>query len=119
MELPHILIVQTDTPKRNALMSILRRNKMKCTGVAEAILALKQIEHEHYDLIIIIDHFEDMPGQELVGLIKNHSLKNKVIFVSSTPDAEEQKMAEAMLVDQYMPDYSDKNILLKSIKRLL
>lgn len=119
MKKKSILIVQHSASKREALTSVLRRNGFHVSSVDEGTHALHMLQDEKFELVIVVDHMEDMPGQELIGLIKNTEKDTKTIMVSSLPDQYEEDFAKQVGCDLYMADYSDKNILLKAIKGLL
>jgi|GEM_PF-4050948 len=119
MKKKSILIVQHSASKREALTSVLRRNGFQVSLVDEGTHALYLLQEEKFELVIVVDHMEDMPGQELIGLIKSTEKDTKTIMLSSLPDQIEEDYAKEVGCDLYMPDYPNKNILLKAIKGLL
>ncbi len=116
-----ILLVQHDRQGRESLATILRRSKYKISAVEKATHALNLLEDEKttFNCLIVVDHLEDMPGQELIGLARAGRPGIKTVMISFNPHDEEEKFVKASGCDVYMPDYSDKNILLKAIERLL
>lgn len=82
-------------------------------------LTLLEDNAANFHCMIVVDHFEDMPGQELIALTRSRFPVVKTVMISSQPDEDEEQFVKANGCDVYMPDYSDKNILLKAIERLL
>ncbi|MBI2522678.1 MAG: response regulator [Bdellovibrio sp.] len=116
-----ILLVQHDKQGREALAITLRRSNYQISSASQGMQALTLLEERsmHFHCLIVIDHLEDMPGQELIGLVRSRFQEIKTIMVSSQADEEEEQFVKANGCDVYMPDYSDKNILLKAIEGLL
>ena len=116
-----ILLVQHDRHGRETLATILRRSNYKISAVDKGTHALSLLEDPktNYSCLIVVDHLEDMPGHELIGLARAGRPGIKTIMISFNPHDDEEKFVKATGCDVYMPDYSDKNILLKAIERLL
>ncbi|MEK6626165.1 MAG: response regulator [Bdellovibrionota bacterium] len=116
-----ILLVQYNQSGREALAAILRRYKYHISSATQGMQALALLEENttNINCLIVVDHFSDMPGQELIAMTRARFPLVKTVMISSQPDDEEEKFVKANGCDVYLPDYSDKNILLSTIERLL
>ena len=114
-----ILLVQFDDKSRELTRQILTRNEFLVTSSKLGAEALQKIEKENFPLVLIIDHLEDMPMQEVSGIIKDIRPEVRVIVISNLATPDEEEAVYDSMADLYMPNYEDKNRIIKAIKELI
>ena len=114
-----ILLVQDDLRSRNTIKGILERNGIPTVAAGSGTHGIQMVEKNKFNLIIIIDHLEDMPFHELAGLIKGEREIANVIVCSSKYDEDEKSDSLQAGASEYMELSTDRNPLINVIKRIL
>lgn len=100
-----ILLAIADSALRNTINSSLRIQGFEVVTVDQGSMSLSKLEEDdNFGCVVIIDHFEDMPSQEVLGLIRINWPKEKlhVILMSSEPTVDEKKTCLELGATSYL-----------------
>ena len=100
-----ILVLDEDATRRNNFTSRLRLQEFDTEIGTGGFHALHLLEKENYHVIVIFDDMHDMPGEEIVGLMRSHFAKEKlpILFISKKPDPVAADELFKLGIDDYLP----------------
>lgn len=115
-----ILYVEDDEDTFNAVKVLLETQGYKVNGAANGKEALKLIEKEHHDLILLDIMLPDMSGWDIFQKIHKSTPKQKVAFLSVMPVSEERKkvLIKSGAMDYIMKPF-DKEDLIRRVNKIL
>ncbi len=114
----NILLVQHNPKERRDMTGVMQRNGLSVVAIDSATQTLSLLEQEDYGIIIIIDHLEEMPGQELCSLIKSHWPAKKVLIVSKEYNEQDREINMEAGADGFFPNTNDRNLIIKAVQNL-
>ena len=118
-EVKHVILAQHNQVQRNLLKSVFERSGLSTIATESGTHALEMIEKHGVKIVIIVDHLEDMPFQELTGMITSDNNKAIVLVCSSEFDKVEQEECKMAGAFAYMELKLDKNPLIRLVKKAL
>lgn len=119
-EIPrNILLVLNNLNERNNLSSRLRTQGFHVECASGGFHALHLIENHPYHLAIIVQNMHDMPGGEIISLLRNAKNQKElpVLFLSKRANADE--MMELMALGATCQEYTQNfQAILETINKL-
>jgi two-component system response regulator HydG len=83
-----ILLVEDDLTYRTLILSVLRKSDFHCTFCVDGDHALKKLEQEKFDLLIV-DYLVPGPnGIEIVRWVRNHGINIPALVITNYPSDE-------------------------------
>ena len=85
-ESTRILVIDDEQVVRDLLVTVLSSAGYKVDGMQDARKALKVLESEHYDLMLVDIHMPDMNGMEFFQTLalRESASASKVIFITGS-----------------------------------
>ncbi|MBN2144424.1 MAG: response regulator [Candidatus Aureabacteria bacterium] len=77
-----ILLVEDDNCLRESLTMVLQENDFEVVNIADGKGALKSLQQNKFDAIILDDNLPFIQGQDLLGLIRIQNPSVKIILMS-------------------------------------
>lgn len=87
-----VLLIDANIQRRNTLSARMRVAGLVVEAATGGFHALNLTENKKYDGVIVVENADDMPGKEIVGLMRQqHHDKDKfpILFLGSKKDADE------------------------------
>lgn len=76
-----ILVVDDDMSARTTFSSVLRKEGYRVTAVKDGYEAIKAIDDESFDLVLVDLGMPGLDGIEVLEKIKSRSLKPELLFI--------------------------------------
>ena len=102
MTLPQILVIEDDPDLQSYLKSFLTENNFSVKTASTASLALKLIEQNEPDLVIMDLVLPDMPGESLCGQIRQQYQKLPIIMLTAKTSVAEKIRGLNLGADDYL-----------------
>ncbi len=91
-----LLIVDDDVALSHELSEMLREDGHEVETAGEGVEALKLIDKNTYDIILLDIKMPGMSGIEVLKALRNNPPKGNIFIVSGSPDAKKQLNAEGL-----------------------
>ena len=119
-QVPHIsvLIADADSTYQQHCQHVIKRPHIQVHSVDSATSALKQIEEDVYDVILMDALMPDMDGLECFAKIRQQGCHTPVIFVSENSDLRTAVEAIKRGVADFITKPFDADALVEKIERL-
>jgi DNA-binding response OmpR family regulator len=115
----HILVVEDDKNTNRLMSAILRSNGYDVITAFDGMEALKKLDEQQIDLMIVDIMMPNMNGYELTQLLRDSNYKLPILMVTAKELPEDKHKGFLVGTDDYMTKPVDKKELLLRIKALL
>ncbi len=115
-----VLIVEDEKPIASALNELLNNEGVKAQVASDGVQALKTLEKQSFDLILLDILMPGLGGYDVLNIIHLEHPKTKVIVISNLSREEEINRAKQLGADEYIvkSDMSLKDVV-KRVKKQL
>lgn len=114
-----LLIVEDDKNTRKLMNAILSSNGYMTFTASDGVEALKILDREHIDLIVLDVMMPNMDGYELTEELRNAGYELPILMVTAKHMPEDKKKGFIVGTDDYMIKPVDEEEMLLRIKALL
>ena len=115
----HILIADDDKNTRLLLKTVLEEGKYVVYTAENGVDALRVIDHEHIDLVVLDVMMPKMDGYELTELLRQNDNNLPILMVSAKQLPSDRRKGFLVGIDDYMTKPIDEVEMLLRIKALL
>lgn len=115
----HILVVDDDLNTRRLMKAVLEENKYQVYTAEDGVQALKVLDENHIDLVILDVMMPNMDGYEFTKLIRENQDTLPILMVSAKQLPSDRKQGFIAGTDDYMTKPVDEEEMLLRIKALL
>ena len=115
----HILIADDDKNTRLLLKTVLEEGKYVVYTAENGVDALRVIDHEHIDLVVLDVMMPKMDGYELTELLRQNNNNLPILMVSAKQLPSDRRKGFLVGIDDYMTKPIDEVEMLLRIKALL
>jgi DNA-binding response OmpR family regulator len=115
----HILVVEDDKNTNKLMSAILRSNGYDVITAFDGMEALKKLDEQQIDLMIVDIMMPNMNGYELTQLLRDSNYNLPILMVTAKELLEDKHKGFLVGTDDYMTKPVDKKELLLRIKALL
>lgn len=115
----HILVVEDDKNTNKLMSAILRSNGYDVIAAFDGMEALKKLDEQQIDLMIVDIMMPNMNGYELTQLLRDSNYNLPILMVTAKELPEDKHKGFLVGTDDYMTKPVDKKELLLRIKALL
>lgn len=115
----HILIADDDKNTRLLLKTVLEEGKYVVYTAENGVDALRVIDHEHIDLVVLDIMMPKMDGYELTELLRQNNNNLPILMVSAKQLPSDRRKGFLVGIDDYMTKPIDEVEMLLRIKALL
>lgn len=115
----HILVVDDDLNTRRLMKAVLEENKYQVYTAEDGVQALKILDENHIDLVILDVMMPNMDGYEFTKLIRENQDTLPILMVSAKQLPSDRKQGFIAGTDDYMTKPVDEEEMLLRIKALL
>lgn len=115
----HILIADDDKNTRLLLKTVLEEEKYVVYTAENGVDALRVIDHEHIDLVVLDVMMPKMDGYELTELLRQNNNNLPILMVSAKQLPSDRRKGFLVGIDDYMTKPIDEVEMLLRIKALL
>lgn len=115
----HILIADDDKNTRLLLKTVLEEGKYVVYTAENGADALRVIDHEHIDLVVLDVMMPKMDGYELTELLRQNNNNLPILMVSAKQLPSDRRKGFLVGIDDYMTKPIDEVEMLLRIKALL
>lgn len=114
-----LLIVEDDKNTRKLMNAVLSSNGYMTFTASDGVEALKILDREHIDLIVLDVMMPNMDGYELTEELRNAGYELPILMVTAKHMPEDKKKGFIVGTDDYMIKPVDEEEMLLRIKALL
>ncbi|MFJ5789895.1 response regulator transcription factor [Lysinibacillus sp. NPDC093197] len=114
-----ILIVEDDTNTRKLMCAVLKQNGFEAYGAEDAFVALKLMDKQHVDLVVVDLMMPNMDGYELTRLLRLSWEHLPILMVTAKQEPEDKRKGFLVGTDDYMTKPIDEQEMILRIKALL
>ena len=111
-----ILLVEDDDCLRESLKLILQEAGFELETAAEGKTALKILQQQKYDAIILDDNLPFIQGSELLGLIRIQNPSVKIIIMSGLFNSDGVKKIKSQGADLVIEKPFDFNVVIEYLR---
>ena len=115
----NILVVDDDKHTRRLIEEVLKSAGYKVTAAANGVDALKVLDREHIDLIVLDIMMPEMDGYEFTETLRASDDEIPVLMISARQLPEDKRKGFLVGTDDYMTKPIDEEEMLLRIKALL
>ncbi|MCD8322164.1 MAG: response regulator transcription factor [Oscillospiraceae bacterium] len=115
----HILVMDDDLNTRRLMKAVLEENKYQVYTAEDGVQALKVLDENHIDLVILDVMMPNMDGYEFTKLIRENQDTLPILMVSAKQLPSDRKQGFIAGTDDYMTKPVDEEEMLLRIKALL
>lgn len=119
MAADEILIVDDEAPIRLALRTAFKRENMKTKEASDGIEALKMLERERFQLIILDVMMPDVGGYEVLQKLRSSGDNTPVMMLSGKDDEMNQVLGLGFGADSYMTKPFHLSVLIQTARALI
>ncbi len=117
--MPHILVVDDEESIRKVIVAVFAGRNYRISSVANGFAAIKIIESEKVDLVILDLKMPGMDGMELLGRIKDFSSEILVVVITGFADVDNTAKALKAGASDFLPKPFGAQDIFHSVSRLL
>ncbi|MEY9978756.1 response regulator transcription factor [Lysinibacillus sp. RC79] len=114
-----ILVVEDDTNTRKLMCAVLKQNGFETYGAEDAFVALKIMDKQHIDLVVVDLMMPNMDGYELTRLLRLSWEHLPILMVTAKQEPEDKRKGFLVGTDDYMTKPIDEQEMILRIKALL
>ena len=114
-----ILVVEDDTNSRKLMRAVLKQNGFETYGAEDGIIALKLMEQQHFDLVVLDLMMPNMDGYELTRQLRLSWENLPILMVTAKQEPNDKRKGFLVGTDDYMTKPVDEQEMVLRIKALL
>ncbi|MDA2520008.1 response regulator transcription factor [Bacillus cereus] len=114
-----ILVVEDDTNTRKLMCAVLKQNGFETHGAKDAIVALKLMDKQHFDLVVVDLMMPHMDGYELTRILRLSWEHLPILMVTAKQEQKDKRKGFLVGTDDYMTKPVDEQEMVLRIKALL
>ena len=114
-----ILVVEDDTNIRKLMCAVLRQNGYETLQAEDGIAALKIMDKEHIDLVVLDLMMPKMDGYELTKQLRSAWKTLPILMVTAKQELKDKRQGFLVGTDDYMTKPVDEEEMVLRIKALL
>ncbi|MCM3039638.1 response regulator transcription factor [Paenibacillus motobuensis] len=114
-----ILVVEDDTNSRKLMCAVLKQNGFETYGAEDGIIALKLMEQQHFDLVVLDLMMPNMDGYELTRQLRLSWENLPILMVTAKQEPNDKRKGFLVGTDDYMTKPVDEQEMVLRIKALL
>ncbi|NWL88137.1 MULTISPECIES: response regulator transcription factor [unclassified Paenibacillus] len=114
-----ILVVEDDTNSRKLMCAVLKQNGFETYWAEDGIVALKLMEQQHFDLVVLDLMMPNMDGYELTRQLRLSWENLPILMVTAKQEPNDKRKGFLVGTDDYMTKPVDEQEMVLRIKALL
>lgn len=114
-----ILVVEDDTNTRKLMCAVLKQNGFETYWAEDGIIALRLMEQQHFDLVVLDLMMPNMDGYELTRQLRLSWENLPILMVTAKQEPKDKRKGFLVGTDDYMTKPVDEQEMILRIKALL
>jgi len=115
----HILVVEDDENTRKLMCAVLKQNGFEVHQAEDGVAALKLMDRQHIDLVLLDLMMPNMDGYELTKQIRLTWENLPILMVTAKQEPQDKRQGFLVGTDDYMTKPVDEQEMVLRIKALL